>query len=98
MQGTDILLVDDMKKNRNVSDLEDDRLPAFFDARVKWGNICPLIGDVSNQGTCKSGWVSPKYVPNKIIQNIVFRKSVWLFKIYILYNNIVHIFKMLFYR
>ncbi|XP_050531001.1 cathepsin B-like [Daktulosphaira vitifoliae] len=31
-------------------------IPAFFDARIKWGKICPFIGKVKNQGICKSGW------------------------------------------
>lgn len=33
-------------------------LPAFFDARLKWGEMCRTLSRIGNQGRCKSGWVS----------------------------------------
>lgn len=32
-------------------------IPSMFDARIRWPN-CKSIGDVKNQGACKSGWVT----------------------------------------
>lgn len=50
----------DLPTNRTVTDTF--KLPMNFDARVKWINVCPFIGEVKNQGRCKSGWVSTQYV------------------------------------
>jgi len=33
-------------------------MPSYFDARLKWGKMCPSISEVHNQGRCRSGWVS----------------------------------------
>jgi len=34
--------------------------PDRFDVREKFGNLCPRINRVYNQGQCKSGWVNYK--------------------------------------
>lgn len=49
--------VDIVETTTQTSDDESD-LPAFFDVRLKWGNMCNFFARIGNQGRCKSGWVS----------------------------------------
>ncbi|CAH0382265.1 unnamed protein product [Bemisia tabaci] len=34
----------------------DEEIPKTFDARKKWGKICPQISDIQDQGNCGSSW------------------------------------------
>ena len=37
---------------------EDIELPDSFDAREKWGTMCPSTKEIRDQGSCGSCWVS----------------------------------------
>lgn len=49
--------------NNNQSSFEDHfiLMPSSFDARIRWPH-CNSIGDIKNQGSCKSGWVIIKLI------------------------------------
>ena len=36
----------------------DREIPEKFDAREKWGKMCPQISQIQDQGNCGSCWVS----------------------------------------
>lgn len=64
--------------NETTIETTDDEsdLPAFFDVRLKWGNICEALSRIGNQGRCKSGWVSAKLKEIIIISIIPVAKIV----------------------